>query len=189
MKHWISASIAAVALLAADIAAAQMQTPHGPRGDENTTNSGGAGTGQGKRRSHTMPEIALESDKPPLKLTEVEREAVAQAMVHEHTYQRTPKGFEPRAGVTIPSAIKLNPMPRPLIYAVPRLRQYDYAKLQAETLVIDPMSMRVVDVIPRKYPVTGVPMSPIEWWSTRGRALAGLPPEPAAATTGSGTQQ
>lgn len=189
MKRWLSCGAAAVMLFWFAPSMAQMQTPQGPRGDENATHSGGAGTGQGKRRAHTQPELEMESHKPPLNLTDEERAAIAEAMVGERTYQRAPEGFQPEVGMTVTSQIKLNPMPRPLVYEVPRLQQYDYAKLQAETLVIDPMSMEVVDVIPRKYPVTGVPMAPLEWWATRGRELIGLPPEPVDSTTGAGTQE
>jgi len=189
MKPWLCCGAAAVMLFWFTPSIAQMQTEHGPRGDENATHSGGAGTGQGKRRAHTVPEIEMQSHKPPLNLTDDERAAIAEAIANEHTYQRTPKDFEAKVGVTVNSSIKLNPMPRPLIYEVPRLRQYDYAKLQAETLVIDPMSMKIVDVIPRKYPVTSVPIAPIDWWATRGRELIGLPPEPTASTTGAGTSQ
>ncbi len=185
MKLLLTCVSVSALLLAAPVHA-QMQTEHGPRGDENATNSGGAGVGQGKRRAHTVPPIEMESDKPPLQLSEAERAAIAEALVTEHTYQRRPKDFEPRVGVTVKADIKLNPMPRPLVYEVPRLVEYTYAKLQENVLVIDPMSMKVVDVIPRKYPTTGVPMSPMQWWSTRGRELVGLPPEPVAETTGAG---
>ncbi|MGD9923293.1 MAG: hypothetical protein AB7V13_17890 [Pseudorhodoplanes sp.] len=155
------------------VAGASMETPHGARGDENATNSGGAGAGEG------MPTIEFQSDKPPLRLTKRDRNRVAEAISRERTYQRKPEGFEPHIGLTVRKEIKLSPMPRPLIYQVPALRQYDYAKLQSNILVIDPMSMTIVDVIPRKYPSVGQPISAMEWWSTRGRSLIGLTPEPA----------
>lgn len=162
--------------------------PQGATGQDGITNSGGPGAGEGKRRANTMPSgVPMPADKPPLQLSEEERAATRDAISLEHSHQRTPDKFEPRVGATVTSAVKPMPLPRPLVYEVPVLQQYAYAKLDRDVVLIDLMSMTVVDVIPRKFPANEVkPLTPVEWAATRGRELLGLPPlaEEAASTTG-----
>jgi len=45
--------------------------------------------------------------------------------------------------------LPLHPLPRPLVYQVPVLKQYYYAKLPSNVLIVDPMTRKVVDVIAR----------------------------------------
>lgn len=196
MKHLAGCGVAACLLLWPVTTLAQSNTdrqhsinPHGATGQDSITNSGGPGAGEGKRRANTMPSgESAPSDKPPLQLSEQERAAVREAISLEHMYQRTPGKFEPRVGATITSAVKPHPLPRPLVYDVPVLKQYGYAKLDNNIVIIDLMSMKVADVIPRKFPASGEqPLTPVEWASTRGRELLGLPPENAAQTTGAET--
>src|SRR5688572_19695673 len=71
-------------------------------------------------------------DKPPLQLTELQRQSIAEAVALEHSHQPTPKGFQPQVGMKMQTGIQSHPMPRPLIYEIPELRQYYYAKLDRE---------------------------------------------------------
>jgi hypothetical protein len=129
-------------------------------------------------------------DKPPLQLTEPQRQSIVDAVALEHTHQLTPKGFKPEVGMKVEKAIHSNPMPRPLVYEIPLLRQYYYAKLDRNVLVIEPMSQKVVEVLPRKWPSAGTkPLSAVEWAGTRGRELIGLQPEGMSETTGSGASR
>lgn len=161
-------------------------SPQGATGQDGITGSGGPGAGEGKRRTNTMPsEVFASTDKPPLQLGEQERAATRDAVSLEHTYQRTPGKFEPRVDAVITSAVKPMALPQPLVSDLPVLKQYAYAKLDRNIVLIDPMSMKVVDVIPRKFPSSGEkPLTPVDWAATRGRDLLGLPPENAAQTTG-----
>ena len=125
-------------------------------------------------------------DKPPLQLTEPQRNQIVDAVALEQTQQPTPKDFQPQVGMNVQTGIQSHPMPRSLIYEIPELRQYYYAKLDRNVLVIDPMSKKVVDVLARKWPSAGgKPLGDQEWAATRGRELLGLQPEGTAETTGS----
>jgi hypothetical protein len=126
------------------------------------------------------------AEKPPLQLTDPQRKSIIEAVVVEHTHQRTPKDFQPQVGMKVDKAIQSHPMPRPLIYEIPALREYYYAKLDRNVLVIDPMDQKVVDVLAQKWPSIGSkPLEGAEWAATRGRELIGLQPEMAPETTGS----
>jgi hypothetical protein len=163
--------------------------PQGATGDEGITNSGGPGAGEGKRRANTMPSgVPAPSRKPPLQLSEDERAATREAISLEHSYQRTPDKFTPQIGASVTSAVKLMPLPRPLVYDVPVLQQYAYAKLDRNVVLVDPMSMQVVDVIARKFPASGEKSTtPLQWAATRGRQLLGLLPESDASAATSAT--
>lgn len=165
-------------------------SPQGATGQDAVTGSGGPGAGQGKRRANTVPDRPESaSDKPPLTLDEAQRATIRAAVADEDTHQRTPAGFEPRVGAAISSAVKPHPLPRPLVYGMPVLKQYAYAKLDKAIAIIDPMSMKIVAVIPREEEAgTKKPLTPADWAATRGRELLGLPPEsPAPETSGSNT--
>jgi hypothetical protein len=116
--------------------------------------------------------------KPPLHLTDQQRETIRNGVLTHHVAQPSPKNFQPKVGDTLPKAIKLDALPRPLVYEIEVLKQYDYAKLDRNLLIVDPMNKKIVDVIPRKSPASGAkPMAASDWYATRGRELIGLPPE------------
>lgn len=87
--------------------------------------------------------------KPPLKLTDAQRQQVSQAVGKEDTLAKAPADFQPTIGAKMPTQAKLaaHPLPRPLIYRVPELKQYYYARLPDQVLIIDPMTSKVVDII------------------------------------------
>ena len=50
----------------------------------------------------------------------------------------------------MPDQAKLaaHPLPRPLVYEVPQLKQYYYARLPDRVLIIDPMKREVAAILP-----------------------------------------
>ena len=90
--------------------------------------------------------------KPPLQLSEQQRSKIQDALVSAHSAQKTPDKFEAKVGAKVPTALKLDAMPAPLINQEPVLKQYDFVKLENDLLVVDPMNSTVVAVIPRKFP-------------------------------------
>ena len=66
--------------------------------------------------------------------------------------QKTPDKFAAKVGEKVPTALKLDAMPAPLINQEPVLKQYDFVKLDKDLLVVDPMDSTIVAVIPRKFP-------------------------------------
>ena len=90
--------------------------------------------------------------KPPLHLSDEQRRKIQDALVTAHSAQKTPDNFEATIGTKVPTKLKLDAMPAPLINEEPILKQYDFVKLENELLVVDPMDSNVVAVIPRKFP-------------------------------------
>ena len=78
--------------------------------------------------------------KPPLQLSDQQRQKIQEALVTAHSAQKTTDKFEPKVGTKIPTALKLDAMPAPLINEEPVLKQYDFVKLENDLLVVDPMN-------------------------------------------------
>jgi hypothetical protein len=89
--------------------------------------------------------------KPPLTLTDQERQAILAAVGPADTSDKLPEGFKPQVGAKAPTQKKLptHPLPQALSTKFPTLKQYDYAKLEHQVLIVDPMNKTVVATIPR----------------------------------------
>lgn len=115
--------------------------------------------------------IAGANHKPPLQLSDQQRREIQDALVTAHSAQKAPDRFEAKAGVKIPTKLKVDAMPAPLINKEPVLKQYGFVKLENDLLVVDPMNSTVVAVIPRKFP---------EEQTTQGSAPSGQTSDPAS---------
>jgi hypothetical protein len=122
-------------------------------------------------------EITVASQRQQLGLSDQQRTAIQTALETENTEQKTPPNFEPKVGGTIPGTMTLDVMPETLIQNEPSLKQYGYAKLAKDVLVIDPMKKTIIAVLPRKSPTNGKDLAPADWAKTRGRELTGQAPE------------
>jgi hypothetical protein len=114
---------------------------------------------------------ATAKQKPPLQLSDQQRRKIQDALVTAHSAQKTPDKFEAKIGEKVPTALKLDAMPAPLINQEPVLKQYDFVKLDNDLLVVDPMDSTVVAVIPRKFP---------KEQATQGSAPSGQTHDPAS---------
>jgi hypothetical protein len=87
--------------------------------------------------------------KAPLALTEAQRQRVIAAVSKEDTLDKLPPDFQPAIGAKIPPQKKLaaHPLPRPLVYEIPALKQYYYARLPQRVLIIDPTKKEVVAIL------------------------------------------
>ncbi|HEX2216264.1 MAG TPA: DUF1236 domain-containing protein [Xanthobacteraceae bacterium] len=125
-------------------------------GSEPKTNSGGIPGSSGIIRNNQDAtadqeragnEGAAQNGKPALQLNDADQEAIRNAVLDEDTRQGTPEGFSPAVGAVVPSKVSMHPLPRPLVYDRPTLKQYMYATLDRNVVIVDPMEKRVVAVI------------------------------------------
>jgi hypothetical protein len=114
---------------------------------------------------------ATAKQKPPLQLSDQQRHEIQEALVTAHSAQKAPDRFEAKAGAKLPTALKIDAMPAPLINQEPVLKQYGFVKLENDLLVVDPMDNTVVAVIPRKFP---------KEQATQGSAPSGQTHDPAS---------
>ena len=89
--------------------------------------------------------------KPPLKLTDEQKKKVAQGISGQDSLEKPPDGFTPPIGAPVPIQSKLaeHPLPRPLVYEIPELRNYYYVQLADQVLIVDPMTKQVVEIVKR----------------------------------------
>lgn len=88
--------------------------------------------------------------KPALTLTDEQKKKVVDAVWKEDALDKLPDGFEPAVGAKVPTEAKLpeHPLPRPLVYEIPALKQYYYARLPHRVLIIDPMKNEIAAILP-----------------------------------------
>jgi hypothetical protein len=89
------------------------------------------------------------AQKPPLKLSDAQKQQILQAVATQNTLDKPPEGFTPQPGVKVPSQEKLplHPLPPDLVQKLPDLKEYEYAKLEHSVVIVDPMAQQVVEVI------------------------------------------
>jgi hypothetical protein len=121
--------------------------------------------------------ITIDAQRPPLQLNDQQRTAIQDALETENTEQKVPDKFEPKVGGALPATMTVDVMPEPLIQREPSLKQYGYAKLAKDVLVVDPMKKTIIAILPLKVPTTGKAEAPVDWAKTRGRELTGQAPE------------
>jgi hypothetical protein len=126
--------------------------------------------------------ITVDAKRPPLQINDQQRAAIQDVLETENTEQKAPPKFEPKEGEALPAIIKVDAMPPQLLAREPSLKQYGYAKLSKDVLVIDPMKKTIIAVIPLKVSTTGKAEAPADWAKTRGRELTGQAPETTTGT-------
>ena len=102
---------------------------------------------QGPVRSDTA--AGMVAPKPPLKLTDEQKKLVAQRIKGQNTLDKLPEGFAPAVGATVPiqSKLPVHPLPRPLVYDIPVLKNYYYVQLDDKVLIVDPMTKKVAEIV------------------------------------------
>jgi hypothetical protein len=99
---------------------------------------------------------------PKLHLSEAQREQVRQALFTKHTEvefkmkaTKPAKDFNPQIGAKLPSSVKPDGMPSELLQKVPQLRDYGYAKMKDQILLVNAMTGKIAEIIPEMRQTTG----------------------------------
>ena len=132
------------------------------------------------RSDKTVQPHDLEAAKrPPLKVDDKQQAAIREGLVAEHTQQKTPDGFQPKVGDALPKIMKVDVMPQELTRREPSLKEYGYAKTASDILLLDPMSKKIVAVIPRKFPADANAKSPTpaDWADKHVQEMTGQKPQ------------
>jgi hypothetical protein len=81
-----------------------------------------------------------------LLLTPAQRSAIY-AEVSKDKSKSSPKDFAPVVGSDVPPMIELYALPDDTLTEVPEAKLYKYTMLENKVVVVDPIRMRVIDVI------------------------------------------
>jgi hypothetical protein len=111
--------------------------------------------GAGAIPQNIPPAVAQNPSVPPLALSPAQRTKIQQAVRSEDTEvsfalkeAKSTQNFEPSIGAQVPGALKLHPLPQPLIYEMQPLKRYTYLKFKHQVLIVNPMTRKIVDMFP-----------------------------------------
>jgi hypothetical protein len=65
----------------------------------------------------------------------------------DKTKSRASENFNAGVGERVPSTVALHPLPNGVLATAPAARPYRYTLLADQVVLVDPVTMRVVDVI------------------------------------------
>jgi hypothetical protein len=85
---------------------------------------------------------------PDLGLSPSQKETIYQSIRNQQAKKNAePIGFRSAVGAHVPDAIEVSPLPKTIVELIPKMRDYRYAFVANEVLIIDPQLKTVVDVI------------------------------------------
>jgi hypothetical protein len=108
-----------------DLAAAQAGFP------------GGAGDTQSKAMSQPSQ----------LRLSAAQKTAILSAVLQDRAKITPPPNFQASVGAQVPPSIELYILPSDAMAQAPELRSLKYTMAQNQVLLVDPTTMRVIDII------------------------------------------
>jgi hypothetical protein len=91
---------------------------------------------------------AQDATKGPLNLSEQQKAAVIQAAIGAKTHQKTPEGFTPAVGASVPHTVFDQAFNPEITREMPILKIYWYSYLDREIVLTDGIKKQVVAVIP-----------------------------------------
>lgn len=136
MKPQLRMGIAAIALLAsagmAAAAGSQSSSTMSPSSSPSTMSSS----------------ASTKKANDSLALTKAQEKTIWQDVSKTDTSIQKPAGFTAQLGEKVPSSVMLHPLPTSVTNKIAKVRPYEYALLDNETLlIVNPMDKKVVDII------------------------------------------
>jgi len=127
MKHLGYGAVAVALLASAGIAAAQT-SPSSPMSPPSAT------TGRSSQAT-------------PLQLSAKQKTEIFQTVTKEKVKSPPPANMALSIGAQVPASIELYPLPANVVSQVPAAKSYKYTVAQNQVVLVDPTSMKIVDVI------------------------------------------
>jgi hypothetical protein len=93
------------------------------------------------------PRSADKLDAKELRLTEDQKTAIADAVRRERKKITEPPKFVASVGAPVPPAIELYTLPDGVLTELPAAKSVKYTVMQDQLVLVDPTTMRVVDII------------------------------------------
>jgi hypothetical protein len=87
-------------------------------------------------------------DVPDLGLSAAQKQTIYQSAASQHAKKSAePVGFRAAVGAHVPDAIQTAPLPNAVVDLVPKLKDFHYALVANQVLIVDPRSKTVLEVI------------------------------------------
>ena len=84
---------------------------------------------------------------PSLKLTAAQKQTIYSSISSQKQRETAPPTFHAAVGVVVPSSVDLQPLPKTIVELIPELKDYAYAMVTNQVLLVDPKSKQVIEII------------------------------------------
>jgi hypothetical protein len=88
-------------------------------------------------------------DTQRVRLTSAQRTAILKAVSADKERVKAPANFKAAVGAQVPSTVELRDLPDTVVADAPEIRNYKYTMVQNQVVLVDPSTMRVVEIIRR----------------------------------------
>jgi uncharacterized protein DUF1236 len=83
---------------------------------------------------------------PALKLAE-QKQTIYASISSQKQKETAPPDFRAAVGAVVPQSVQLQPLPKTILDLVPDLKNYEYAMVANQVLLVDPKNKQVVEII------------------------------------------
>lgn len=84
---------------------------------------------------------------PDLKLTAEQRQTIYTSISNQKQKETAPPNFQATVGAVVPTSIETQPLPKTIVELLPTLKDYEYAMVANQVLLVDPKNKQVVEII------------------------------------------
>ena len=84
---------------------------------------------------------------PSLKLTAAQRQTIYSSISNQKQRETAPSTFRAAVGAVVPTSVALQPLPKTIVELMPELKDYEYAMVANQVLLVHPKNKQVVEII------------------------------------------
>jgi hypothetical protein len=84
---------------------------------------------------------------PSLKLTAAQKQTIYSSISSQKQRETAPPNFHAAIGAVVPSSVELQALPKTIVDLIPELKDYEYAMVTNQVLLVDPKSKQVIEII------------------------------------------
>ena len=84
---------------------------------------------------------------PNLKLTAAQKQTIYSSISNQKQKETAPPTFQAAVGAVVPGSVELQRLPKTIVDLIPELKDYEYAMVANQVLLVDPKSKQVVEII------------------------------------------
>lgn len=84
---------------------------------------------------------------PDLKLTAEQRQTIYTSISNQKQKETAPPNFQATVGAVVPTSIETQPLPKTIVELLPTLKDYEYAMVANQVLLVDPKNKQVIEII------------------------------------------
>jgi hypothetical protein len=82
-----------------------------------------------------------------LKLTAAQKQTIYSSISNQKQKETAPPSFHAAVGAVVPGSVELQSLPKTIVELIPELKDYQYAMVANQVLLVDPKNKQVVEII------------------------------------------